>query len=291
MANVAKRTTADKGLLSRARYGLVLLPCPQPRPVMDSLEDKVVIVTGASQGIGAHLATALRSRGSKLVLTARNEARLQAAAGPGDLIVAGDLTGSATRTAIIDQAMARFGRIDVLINNAGRGSYYPPSATPLEDARSLFELNFFAPFHLTQLATPFLLRTGGTVVNVSSIAGQMSLPWLPLYSASKFALTSLSATERMELRRRGVNVMTVFPGYVDTDFQAHATGDRPPARVIQGKRFAVSAEDCSAAIIQGIERRRREVVTPRIGWLAIWSQRLFPGMVETGLAKASLERV
>ena len=144
----------------------------------------------------------------------------------------------------------------------------------------MFELNFFAPFHLAQLATPFLLRTRGTLVNVSSIAGQMSLPWLPLYSASKFALTSLTATQRMELRRQGVHVMTVFPGYVDTDFQAHATGDRPPARVIQGKRFAVSVEDCSAAIVRGIERRSRQVVTPRIGWLAIWLHRFLPGLVE-----------
>jgi short-subunit dehydrogenase len=250
---------------------------------MDSLHGKVVIVTGASQGIGSHLAAALRSRGSSLVLTARNEARLRAVAGPRELIVAGDLTTAATRVSIVDQAVARFGRIDVLINNAGRGSYYLPSVSPLEDARNMFELNFFAPFHLTQLATPFLLRTDGTVVNVSSIAGQMSLPWLPLYSASKFALTSLSATQRMELRCQGVHVVTVFPGYVDTDFQAHATGDLPPARVTKGKRSAVSAEDCSAAIVRGIERRSRQVVTPRIGWLAIWLHRLLPGLVEARL--------
>ncbi len=253
---------------------------------MDSLEGKIVIVTGASQGIGSRLAAALRSRGARLVLTARNETGLRAAAGSGDLIIAGDLTNAATRVSIVDQAIARFGRIDVVINNAGRGSYHAPSTSPLEDARGMFELNLFAPFHLAQLATPFLLRTHGTLVNISSIAGLMSLPWLPLYSASKFALTSLSATQRMELRRHGVNVMTVFPGYVDTDFQAHATGDRPPARVIQGKRFAVSAEDCSAAIVRGIERRSGQVVTPRLGWLAIWSHRLFPGLVE-----ASMERV
>ena len=193
---------------------------------MDSLEGKVVIITGASQGIGAHLAAALRVRRAKLVLTARQEAALRASAGPEDLVVAGDLTAEATRRAIVDGALERFGRIDVLINNAGRGSYYPPSTSPLDDARRLFELNFFAPLHLTQLATPALLRTRGSLVNVSSIAGQLSLPWLPLYSASKFALASLSASQRMELRRHGVHVMTVFPGYVDTEFQAHAAGGR-----------------------------------------------------------------
>jgi short-subunit dehydrogenase len=252
---------------------------------MDSLGGKVVIITGASQGIGAHLAAALRARRSKLVLTARNEAALRTSAGPADLIVTGDLTTEATRLSIVERTIERFGRIDVLINNAGRGSYYLPSAAPLEDARSLFELNFFAPFHLAQLATPFLLRTGGTIVNVSSIAGQMTLPWLPLYSASKFALTSLSASQRMELRRQGVHVMTVFPGYVDTDFQAHATGDAPPPGVVKGKRFAVSAEDCSAAIVRGIELRSREVVTPRMGWLAIWANRLVPGLVESRMER------
>jgi short-subunit dehydrogenase len=252
---------------------------------MDSLEGKVVVVTGASQGIGAHLAVALRARRAKLALTARNEAGLRAAAGPGDLIVAGDLTAEATRRSIVDRTIERFGRIDVLINNAGRGLYYPQSTSPLEDARSLFELNFFAPFHLAQLATPSLLRTRGAIVNVSSIAGQLSLPWLPLYSASKFALTSLSATQRMELRRHGVHVMTVFPGYVDTEFQAHAAGDPPPERVVKGRRFAVSAEDCSAAIVRGIELRRREVITPRLGWLAIWAHRLAPGLVESRMER------
>src|ERR1700688_1558911 len=109
---------------------------------MDSLEGKIVIVTGASQGIGSRLAATLRSRGARLVLTARNETGLRAAAGSGDLIIAGDLTNGATRVSIVDQAIARFGRIDVVINNAGRGSYHAPSTSPLEDARGMFELNF-----------------------------------------------------------------------------------------------------------------------------------------------------
>jgi short-subunit dehydrogenase len=248
---------------------------------MYSPEGKVVIITGASEGIGARLAAALRARGSKLVLAARNEARLVAAAGPGDVIATGDLTLDAARVAVVRRAVERFGRIDVLINNAGRGSYYKPSDAPLDDARGLFELNFFAPLHLAQLATPYLRETRGTLVNVSSIGGLVSLPWLPLYSASKFALTSLSSTQRMELRRHGVNVMTVFPGYVDTEFQTHAAGGEIPARVAGGKRFAVSAEECAAAIVRGMERRKTVVVTPRIGWPLIWLNRLLPAFVES----------
>jgi short-subunit dehydrogenase len=248
---------------------------------MDSLQGKVVIVTGASEGIGARLVTALRKRGALLTLVARNEAHLRAIATPEDLVVPCDLTRDDGRAAIIEQTAARWNRVDVLINNAGRGSYFSPLASPLEDARSLFDLNFFAPFHLAQLAAPWLKKTKGTLVNVSSIAGQISLPWLPVYSASKFALASITATQRMELRRHGVNVMGVFPGYVDTDFQAHAAGSAPPDVVVKGRRFAVTGAKCAEAIVRGIERRRSIVVTPRVGWILVWFNRLFPNVVES----------
>jgi short-subunit dehydrogenase len=124
------------------------------------------------------------------------------------------------------------------------------------------------------------------VVNVSSIAGQISLPWLPFYSASKFALAAITSAQRTELRRDGVHVMGVFPGYVNTDFQKHAAGPGPPRRVVQGRRFAVSAEDCAEAIVHGIVHGRRTVVTPRTGWLLVWANRLFPSFVESQLERA-----
>lgn len=251
---------------------------------MLSLKGKIVIVTGASEGIGAQLAAALRARGAKLCLTARNETRLAAAAGSDDLVVPGDITDDAVRRAVISRTAERWGGIDVLINNAGRGSYHAASAAPPEETRALFELNFFAPLALAQLATPHLRRTRGSLVNVSSIAGQIGLPWLPVYSASKFALAAITTAQRAELSRDGVHVMGVFPGYVDTDFQRHATGT-PPAVVAGGRRFAVSAAGCAEAIVEGIEHRRNTVVTPRAGWLLVWANRLFPGIVESRLAR------
>jgi short-subunit dehydrogenase len=258
---------------------------------MHSLQGKVVIVTGASEGIGASLVTALRKRGAHMALVARNERKLEALAGPDDLILPCDLTRDDGRTAIIEKTARRWGCVDVLINNAGRGSYYSPTAAPLDDARSLFELNFFAPMHLAQMAAPWLKQTKGTIVNVSSIAGQISLPWLPVYSASKFALASITATQRMELGRHGVHVMGVFPGYVATDFQVHAAGTSPPAAVVKGKRFGVTSVQCAEAILRGIELRRSTVVTPRIGWILIWFNRLFPGLVEWSLRGAGPETI
>ncbi len=247
---------------------------------MDLLAGKVVIITGASEGIGARLATILARRGARLALAARNEARLRDAGGPEALVVSGDLTDASVRASLIHKTVERWGQIDVLINNAGRGSYYTASATPIDEARALFDLNFFAPLALAQLAAPHIRRSRGTIANVSSIAGQISLPWLPVYSASKFALASITSTLRIELEPAGVHVMGVFPGYVDTEFHAHAAGPPPPPIVVKGKRYAASAEQCAAAILHGIERRRRTVVTPCAGWLLVWANRLFPRLVE-----------
>ncbi len=255
---------------------------------MDSLQGKVVIVTGASEGIGAALVTSLRKRGAKLALVARTEAKLRALATADDLVIPFDLTLDAGRADVVERTAAHFGRVDALINNAGRGSYYSPTESPVADSRNLFELNFFAPMHLAQAATPWLKKTRGTIVNVSSIAGQISLPWLPIYSASKFALTSLSSTQRMELARHGVNVLTVFPGYVDTGFQAHANGSVPPATVVKGKQFAVTAAECAEAIVRGMEQRRRMVVTPLIGWPLVVLARLFPALTESRLGSVKL---
>ena len=111
---------------------------------MGSLQGKVVIITGASEGIGALVAAALRMRGANLSLIARNEAKLAAAAAPQDLVIPGDITNDSVRSALIVKTAARWGRIDVLINNAGRGSYYSASGTPLDEARAVFEVNFFS---------------------------------------------------------------------------------------------------------------------------------------------------
>jgi uncharacterized protein len=253
---------------------------------MDSLNGKVVIITGASEGIGARLTTILQARGAHLSLVARNEANLRAIAGKDDLVVPGDITHHSVRSAVVEKTIGHWGKIDVLINNAGRGSYFTASTTPVEEARAVFELNFFAPFALSQLAVPHLRRTRGMIVNVSSIAGQITLPWLPVYSASKFALASITAAQRSELKRDGIGVMGVFPGYVDTNFQSHAIGPHPPERVVQGRRFAISAEKCAEAIVRGITHRKTTVVTPRAGWLLVWANRLFPCFVA-----ARMERV
>jgi short-subunit dehydrogenase len=255
------------------------------------LDGKVAIVTGASEGIGAALAVVLRERGARLVLAARSEAKLQALAGPADVYVAGDLTEEATRAAVVARALDRFGRIDILINNAGVGLYAASHATPLSDARKLWELNFFAPLDLSQrAAVPMKQQGSGMIVNVGSIAGKMTLPWFTLYSASKYAIGSLTDGLRMELRSFGIHTMTVCPGYVNTGFQSNVIVGVPPPLAGASRRWAISAEQCAKDIVEGIEKRKRTVVTPATGWFLIVMERLFPTLVDRQLEKIYLQR-
>lgn len=246
--------------------------------------ESVVLVTGASEGIGAACVRELRLRGARLSLNSRSEKKLARVAQPDDLITAADLTAPDTPRLLIQRTVERFGRVDVVINNAGHGIYWPVAASPEQETRALFDLNFFAPLALSQAVIPYMRRQrSGTIVNVGSIAGHVALPWMPLYSASKSALGALTESLRMELKCDGIHVMLVSPGYVLTDFQSHSLGLTPPAKVVDEKRFAISPAQCARDIVSGIERRARLVVTPRWGWFMIGMHRLMPRLVEAHL--------
>lgn len=255
------------------------------------LDSKVAVVTGASEGIGAALTRLLMERGTSLSLVARSEEKMRALAGDRALVTAGDLTDEATRRSVVDRTLQRYGRIDILINNAGVGLYAPAHTAPMEDTRRLWELNFFAPLDLTQRVIPSMKQQGsGVIVNVSSIAGKMTLPWFTLYSASKYALGSLTDGLRMELRAHGIHTMTVCPGYVNTGFQNNVLYGSPPQLAGAARRWAISADECAHAIVNGIERRKRTVVTPRSGWLLIALERLFPGIVDRQLERVNSQQ-
>jgi NAD(P)-dependent dehydrogenase (short-subunit alcohol dehydrogenase family) len=157
------------------------------------IDGKVVLITGASEGIGAACAREFRRRGARLSLTARSEAKLEEAGGADAVITAGDVTDPEVRRRALDRTLERFGGVDILINNAGIGMYAPAWKAPLEEAHALFELTFFAPLAMIQLAVPHMReRGGGMIVNIGSIAGKVPLPWFTLYSATKSALGSLT---------------------------------------------------------------------------------------------------
>ena len=250
------------------------------------IDGKVTLITGASEGLGAACAAEFARAGALLSLAARSEKGLNSAGGPGALITAGDLTAEETRREVVERTIERYGRIDILINNAGVGVYRPSWSTPMDEARRMWELNFFAALGMAQLVVPRMrAQRSGTIVNLGSIAGKFTLPWLPLYSASKSALGSWTEALRMELGRDGIHAMLVCPGYVKTEFHRHAMGGKPPGKIAAGKRFAISPEDCARAIRRGVERGARTVMAPHSGWLLVAVGLLFPGLVETALAE------
>jgi short-subunit dehydrogenase len=248
------------------------------------LDGKVAIVTGASEGIGAAVAKGLQQRGAKLSLVARSEDKLRVVGGPDALVIAGDLLDSEIRASVVQRTIDRFGRIDVLINNAGAGLYAPSHLTSLEDARRLWDLNFFAPLDLVQRSVVFMKQQrSGVIVNVGSIAGKMTLPWFTLYSASKYALGSLTDGLRMELRAHGIHTITVCPGYVNTRFQQNVIQGTPPPLASPARKWAITPEKCADDIIRGIERGKRTVVTPASGWVLVTLERIFPTLVDRQL--------
>jgi short-subunit dehydrogenase len=248
------------------------------------IEGKVVLITGASQGIGSACAAEFARAGAKLSLTARSPGSGPQSPSP-TLIVPGDITQESARREIVERTLDRFGSIDILINNAGAGLYEPSWSAAMEDVRWLMELNFFAPLALAQLVVPHMRsQRSGMVVNVGSVAGKVPLPWMTLYCASKYALGALTEGLRMELRRDGIRTMIVCPGYVKTAFQQNARGGPIPSRVVRSRRFAITAAECAAAIRRGVERDARTVVAPAAAWLLVFAMRLFPYAVESQLA-------
>ena len=250
------------------------------------IEGKVVLITGASQGIGAACARVFSERGARLSLVARSAEGLAQVGDKNTLRTAGDVTDPGVRSRTVEATMERFGHIDILINNAGAGIFLPSAEAPIDAVRRMFELNVFAMLGMVQLAVPHMRRQGGGfIVNIGSIAGKVTLPWLTLYSASKYAVGSFTDGLRMELKRDGIHAMTVCPGYVRTAFAANAITGVAPGSFGGGKLFTIDAQTCAEAVARGVERNSRTVVIPRGGWLFVMLERLFPSLVDYKLTK------
>lgn len=192
---------------------------------MPVLADQVVIVTGASSGIGEATARRLARDGARLVLTARRADRLEVLAreldpdGKQVLAVAADVTLAADRERVVAAALDRFGRIDALVNNAGYGQRGPLERLPIEALRRNFEVNVFALIALTQLVLPHLRAQGrGRIVNIGSVAGRIARPLTSVYDSTKHALEALTDGLRGELRPFGIDVVLIRPGYIATEF-------------------------------------------------------------------------
>jgi short-subunit dehydrogenase len=256
---------------------------------MEGGEGRVVLITGASSGIGAATARLLARQGMRVVLTARRQDRLEALAreiereGGAALAIPADLSDPSAREALVDQVEARWGPVEVLINNAGFGYYATVEDTPWEVVRRMFEVNILAMIHLTRRVVPGMRQLGrGHIVNVASVAGYISAPPLTVYSATKFAVLGFSEGLRRELKPHGIHVTVISPGPVRTEFGRVASGlEVDPVEVPGG----LAPEAVARAIARALRRPVPEIVIPARYIPAIWINRSLPRLVDWGAAR------
>ncbi len=265
-------------------------------PSKTDLSGKVVVVTGASMGIGEAIARIFVDHGASVVLLSRETARADAArsrVGHSErtLALSCDVRNREEIDRVLGLTMHHFQRVDVWINNAGHGLLDSLADVDMAACRETFETNFFGAVEAMQAVIPVMKQQGsGTIINISSVAGHIPIPFHAVYSATKFALNAIGKAARVELKKFGISVMTVCPGYVRTDFSANAIRGRELQQVRPASIRGISAERVARAVLQGYLRQKREVVAPWTMHPAIKMYQLFPGLVEWTMAKMARKR-
>ena len=200
--------------------------------IKDKDKGKVIIITGASSGIGLATAKHLASQGAKVVLASREPEKLRALEKEiaGSLAVPTDVTKPDDAKQLIDKTIEKFGRIDVLINGAAQAMAVPVEKINLVAYRKLLELNVVSALNLMQLVIPQMRQQGGgTILNISSQASLKNIPYIAGYASTKYALNNLSLTAREELAKDNITVSVIRPGIVDTGFGQHTDFPEPDA--------------------------------------------------------------
>lgn len=255
------------------------------------MKDKVVIITGASSGIGRSLAYTFAGKGSKVILAARNLDALNEV--KNDIIKKGgeadvlrtDVSVEDDCRSLIDFAIDRYGRIDVLINNAGISMRALFTELNLDVIRRIMDINFWGTVYCSKYAMPYLLKSKGSLVGVSSIAGYKGLPGRTGYSASKFAMQGLLEVIRCENRKTGIHVLIACPGFTTSNIRNTALSKDG---TIQGEsprdeNSMMSSEEVARRIYKAVIKRRRSIILTLQGKMIVLMSRLLPVFVDRNI--------
>jgi short-subunit dehydrogenase len=252
------------------------------------IDGSVIWITGASSGIGAALAVACARRGARLILSARRTDRLEEVrercGAEGTRVLALDVADSSSFEGTVSRAEAFWGRIDVLVNNAGVSQRSLFEETDPAVVRRLVETDFLGPVLFTRAVLPGMIRRrAGQIVLITSLTGRVATPLRTIYSASKHALHGFADSLRAELHRHRIAVCVVAPGFVRTDSSVNALSGNGSAngRRDRGQAEGVSAERCAAGILRALERDRPEsyVGLGFRGRAALFLKRFAPGLL------------
>ncbi|MDB4951760.1 MAG: short chain dehydrogenase [Gemmatimonadetes bacterium] len=262
--------------------------------------DNVVVLTGASAGIGLAIARRLAAQGAALVLAAREAGKLEQAAeecrrlGARAVAVPTDVGDPAQCVALVDSAVAEFGRIDTLVNNAGIGMWARfDEVTDLSVFERIMRINYLGSVHLTHAALPHLKRARGRIVAMGSLTARTGVPTRSGYAASKHAMAGFFDSIRIELADDGVTVTQIHPGFVATEIRERAFG--PDGRPLGAgnspvrEKEVMSADECARISVDAMTKRTREVImTPRAK-IGMWLKLISPAAVDR-IAKRAIEQ-
>lgn len=249
---------------------------------------RTVIITGAGSGIGKALALRFAQERYGVVISGRRVEKLQEVAGEIEmaggkaLVVAGDVSVESDCQALINAAMKEFGRLDVLINNAGISMRALLEDLDLNVLRKTMDTNFWGTVYCTKFAIPHLLASKGSVVGISSIAGKKGLPGRTGYSASKFAMEGFLETVRTENLKKGLHVLVACPGFTASEIRSKALaadgsqqGESP-----REESSMMSAEEVADKIFKAVVQRKRDLVMTFNGKLTVFLNKFFPGWMD-----------
>lgn len=255
------------------------------------------VITGASNGIGEELAVQLTRAGARVAIAARRADELERVAGrcraetPGAevVVVVADVSDRAQCEALVSEAAKRFGKIDVIVNNAGQGMWSrADEMNDLSVYETMMRVNYLSVVWMTLAALPYLKATRGRILGVGSLSGKTGVPLRSGYAAAKHAMTGFLDTLRIELRESGVSVTMIHPGFVATGSQARNLG--PDGRAL-GKMPVKPADglepaECARLLLAGAARRQRDIVPGFRPKLAMWLKLIVPDFVDGMTAKA-----
>jgi short-subunit dehydrogenase len=253
------------------------------------IRGKVVIITGASSGIGEATARQFGGEGAKVVLAARRVERLEALAqeiggmdtGAETLVVEADLSKLEDIQRLVNETLERFGRIDVLVNNAGFGRLnWLEKLDPLKDIQAQFDVNVMGVVQTTRQALPVMIaQRSGHIINMCSMAGLVATPTYTIYAACKHAVHGFSEALRREVKPWGIDVSMIYPGGVVTEFASHA-GIQRKTKASTPRALLLTADQVGEAVVKLVRRPRAMWIIPRAWTFTVWMNRSLNWLVD-----------